>query len=150
MITREKVIEVLVCLLFSFSILRQFFKFFLSRFDGHAFPKSLYHNFFLYACAVVRANAPSPLGFFELLLGLFFNKLVFLFVRTAADLVANQADGATGEYNKTSIDQACKSRRHSVYLVSPLSCFCLWGRNFYANIGPFFWFFHAYLYVKYC
>lgn len=63
---------------------------------GHAFPKTVYNNF-SYACAVVRANARSPLGFFELLLGLFLNKLVFLFVRTAADLVANPVDEATGE-----------------------------------------------------
>lgn len=66
-------------------------------FDGHAFPKTVY-NIFSYACAVVRANARPPLGFFELLLGLFLNKLVFLFVRTGAELEASPVDGATGEY----------------------------------------------------
>ena len=65
------------------------------------FQKTVY-NIFSYACAVVRANARSPLGFLELLLGLFLNKLVFLFVRTAADLVANPVDEATGEYHQTS------------------------------------------------
>lgn len=62
------------------------------------------YNIFSYACAVVRANARSPLGFFELLLSLFLNKLVFLFVRTAVDLVANPVDEATGEYHQTFID----------------------------------------------
>lgn len=71
-------------------------------FDGHAFPKTVY-NIFSYACAVVRANARPPLGFFELLLGLFLNKLVFLFVRTGAELEASPVDGATGEYEN--IDQ---------------------------------------------
>lgn len=70
-------------------------------FDGHAFPKTVY-NIFSYACAVVRANARPPLGFFELLLGLFLNKLVFLFVRTGAELAANPVDGATGEYTDQS------------------------------------------------
>lgn len=56
------------------------------------------YNIFSYACAVVRANARPPLGFFELLLGLFLNKLVFLFVRTGAELEASPVDGATGEY----------------------------------------------------
>lgn len=53
-----------------------------------------------------RTPAPSfartrvlRFGFFELLLSLFFNKLVFLFVRTAAGLAANPADGGTGEYD---------------------------------------------------
>ena len=71
-------------------------------FDGHAFLKTVY-NIFSYACAVVRANARPPLGFFELLLGLFLNKLVFLFVRTGAELEASPVDGATGEYKN--IDQ---------------------------------------------
>lgn len=69
---------------------------FLFRSNGHAFLKTVY-NIFSYACAVVRANARSPLGFFELLLSLFLNKLVFLFVRTAVDLVANPVEEATGE-----------------------------------------------------
>lgn len=106
-------------------------------FDGHAFPKTVY-NIFSYACAVVRANARPPLGFFELLLGLFLNKLVFLFVRTGAELEASPVDGATGEYEN--IERGVITTTCSCYFYPFLSslqillemhffcmCICIWS-----------------------